>query len=215
MHNFAGFTALKSIASTLFQFVRQIHVAIGIPLQWYWCVSQGIAWRRGWKLSGRPCFRIRGPGTRIIIGKRFSARSNSTGNAIGVFQPVMITAWGKDARVEIGDDVRISGCSITAEQHIKIGNRVMIGSGVLIMDTDAHPLAPNARQKNEAPKTAPVFIEDDVFIGTRAIILKGVRIGSGAVIAAGAVVTKDVPKGCIVIGNPSIIIGKVPVDIAK
>jgi acetyltransferase-like isoleucine patch superfamily enzyme len=174
-----------------------------------------MQWQRDWKFSGRPCFRMRGSGAGIIIGKRFSARSKSTGNAIGVFQPVIITAWGKNAHVEIGDDVRISGCSITAEKFVKIGNRVMIGSGVLIMDTDAHALDPEARQRNEAPKMAPVFIEDDVFVGTRAIILKGVRIGSGAVIAAGAVVTKDVPKGSIVGGNPAIVIGKVPVNIAK
>jgi len=122
----------------------------------------------------------------------------------------MITAWGKNAIVEIGDDVRISGCSITAEKHIKIGNRVMIGSGVLIMDTDAHPLDAEERQKNFAPKTAPVVIEDEVFIGTRAIILKGVRIGQGAVIAAGAVVTKDVPHGSIAAGNPAKILGTIP-----
>lgn len=178
-----------------------------------WCAFQGVAWQSGWKFSGLPRFRLRGSRARILIGKRFSARSKSRGNAIGVFQPVLITAWGQDALVEIGDDVRISGCSITAEQHIKIGNRVMIGSGVLIMDTDAHPLDAEARRKNSAPKTAPILIEDDVFIGTRAIILKGVRIGQGAVVAAGAVVARDVPQGNIVGGNPAKIIGAVGIKV--
>ena len=185
---------------------------LAVPVYWCWCALQGVAWQGGWKLSGRPRFRIRGSGAKILIGKRFLARSKSAGNAIGVFQPVMITAWGRNALVEIGDDVAVSGCSVTAESHVKIGNRVMIGSGVLIMDTDAHPLAPEARQKNEPPKTDPVIIEDDVFIGTRAIVLKGVRIGQGAVIAAGAVVTKDVAPATIVGGNPAKVIGKVPVN---
>ena len=53
----------------------------------------------------------------------------------------------------------------------------------------------------------PVFIEDDVFIGARAMVLKGVRIGKGAVVGAGAVVTKDVPPNAIVAGNPARVVG--------
>jgi len=79
----------------------------------------------------------------------------------------------------------------------------LLGSGVLITDNDAHPIEPEDR--NDASKTliAPVVIEDLVFVGARAIILKGVRIGYGSVVAAGSVVSRDVPARTVVAGNPA------------
>jgi len=182
-----------------------------LPLGWYWCTFQRVKWRYGWRLYGRPRFRVRGANARIKIGERLVARSRSDGNCIGVFQPVIITAWGRNAQVEIGDDAAISGCSITAEERVTIGNRVMIGAGSLILDSDAHPLDPWERFKGGRACTAPIVIEDDVFVGARAIVLKGVHIGKGAVIAAGAVVVKNVPAYTIVGGNPARPIGQVPV----
>jgi acetyltransferase-like isoleucine patch superfamily enzyme len=182
---------------------------LGAPLDWYWCASQGVHWSAGWRLHGRPTFRVCGADAKIIIGKGFSAHSVSRRNAIGVFQPTIISAWGDNALVELGEDVGVSGCSITAEEHVKIGDRVMIGSGALILDSDAHPLDPILRRKHARAKTAPIIVGDDVFIGARAIFLKGVNIGRGAVIAAGSVVVKDVPAGVIVGGNPAKPIGKV------
>jgi acetyltransferase-like isoleucine patch superfamily enzyme len=178
------------------------------PVYWFWCVTQGVKLRSGWHLSGRPQFRVQGRGARISIGNRFTARSKSDGNSIGVFQPVIITAWCDNAVIEIGDEVGMSGCSITAEERISIGNRVSIGAGVLIMDTDAHSMVLGER-KSGLGLTAPVIIEDDVFIGARAIILKGVRIGRGSIVGAGAVVVKDVLSLTIVGGNPAKPIGTV------
>jgi acetyltransferase-like isoleucine patch superfamily enzyme len=111
--------------------------------------------------------------------------------------------------VIIGDDVGMSGCSITAENQIKIGNRVLVGAGALIIDSDAHPLSPEDRATRQSARTAPIEIQDDVFIGARAIILKGVRIGYGAVVGAGAVVAKNVPARAIVAGNPARVVGTV------
>jgi acetyltransferase-like isoleucine patch superfamily enzyme len=178
------------------------------PINWFWCAMSGVDWHWGWQLKGFPKFRARNGG-RIRIGKRFAAHSRSKGNSIGVFQPVIITAWGRLAEVIIGDDVGLSGCSITAENSIKIGSRVLVGAGVLIIDTDAHPLSPEERLANIPASTAPIEIGDDVFIGARAIILKGVTIGNGAVIGAGAVVVKDVSERTIVVGNPARVVGKV------
>ena len=183
-----------------------------VPLHWYWCASQGVRWRYGWHLYGRPRFRVRGPNSSIRIGERFTARSCSHGNSIGVFQPVIITTWRRNAHVDIGDDVGMSGCSITAEERIAIGHRVMIGAGALILDSDAHPLDPWERFTGILGRTAPVVIADDVFVGARAIILKGVHIAKGAIVAAGAVVTKDVAAYTIVGGNPARPIGHVPVN---
>ena len=177
------------------------------PVDCLWCAGAGVRWHWGWKLSGFP--RLRTRGGRIQIGRRFSAHSRSHGNSIGVFQPVIITAWGRNSEVIIGDDVGLSGCCITAENRITIGNRVLVGSGALIIDTDAHPLSPEKRAAKLPARTSPVMIGDDVFIGARAIVLKGVKIGPGAVVGAGAVVVNDVPARAIVAGNPARIVGKV------
>jgi acetyltransferase-like isoleucine patch superfamily enzyme len=123
-------------------------------------------------------------------------------NSLGVFQPVILKTVRPGAILEIGDDVGISGASISASESIRIGNRVLIGSGALITDSDAHALAASERFYGSNTRTAPVVIEDEVFIGARTIILKGVRIGKGSVIGAGSVVARDVPAGVIAGGNP-------------
>lgn len=144
-----------------------------------------------------------------MIGERFSALSKSKGNPIGVFQPVILTAWGPGSVIQIGDDVGVSGCSITALHRVTIGNRVLIGAGALILDSDVHPLHPADRLREALPRISHVEIADDVFIGARAIILKGVRIGQGAVIGAGSVVTSDVSAFMIAAGNPARIVAEV------
>ena len=205
LRRFPGYATMRGV----YRCWLRVRYWVAAPVAWYWCASQGVRWQAGWRLHGRPTFRVCGSGARVSIGKGFSAHSISRGNAIGVSQPTIISAWGDNALVELGDDVGVSGCSITAEQYVKIGNRVMIGSGALILDSDAHPLDPDMRRMHARAKTAPIVIEDDVFVGARAIILKGVNIGKGAVIAAGSVVVKDVPAGVIVGGNPAKQIGTV------
>ena len=99
----------------------------------------------------------------------------------------------------------ISGSTLNASTSITIGNNVLIGSGCLITDTDSHPLNWQERKEQQNDKTAcaPIVIEDDVFIGARSIVLKGVTIGKGAVIGAGSVVSRDVPDFSVVCGNPA------------
>lgn len=177
------------------------------PFDWLWCTVSGVRWRWGWVLCGYP--RFRAAGGRIRIGERLTARSRSRGNAIGVFQPVILTAWGAGSEIILGDDVGLSGCSIVAQRRIEIGSRVLVGAGALIIDTDAHPLSPEGRKGRLPANAAPIAIGDDVFIGARAIILKGVTIGAGCVVGAGAVVTRDVPSRSIVAGNPARKVGTV------
>lgn len=190
--------------------MRRIGYVAAVPMKWFWCASQGVRWRYGWNLRGKPLFRPYGRDATIVIGARFTAHSKSSGNSIGVSQPVIITAWGDGSSVRIGEDCGLSGCSITALERITLGNRVLVGSGALIIDTDAHALAPEDRARDASPVVEPVTIEDDVFIGARAVVLKGVTIGQGAVIGAAAVVTNDVPPRAVVAGNPSRVVGHVP-----
>ena len=118
--------------------------------------------------------------------------------------------------IEIGDHCFISSAIIAATEKIIIGNYVYIAGGVTIVDTDFHPIDPALRMrdtiavstigdKTRRPQfdSAPVIIEDDVWIGYNATILKGVTIGKGSVIHPGSVVTKNVPDGSVVSGNPA------------
>lgn len=86
---------------------------------------------------------------------------------------------------------------IVVEEDVSIGRDCKIAWDVIIMDSDLHPL------NSETVKHDPVTIEDNVWIGCRSIILKGITIGKGAIIAAGSVVTKDVPPYTIYGGSPA------------
>jgi acetyltransferase-like isoleucine patch superfamily enzyme len=94
---------------------------------------------------------------------------------------------------------------------VEIGERVLIGADVLIFDTDFHNLEPERRHAppDWARISKRVVIEDDVFIGARSIVMKGVSIGKGAIIGAGSVVTADVPPFMIAAGSPARILGSI------
>ncbi len=107
--------------------------------------------------------------------------------------------------LEIGDNVFINyGCSIASSNHVKIGNDCLIGSHVMIMDCDFH----RVEDKSWDTTGVPIILEDRVWLGNRAIVLKGVRIGHDSVVAAGSVVTKDVPPRTLVAGMPARVIRK-------
>lgn len=129
---------------------------------------------------------------------------------------------GEKGRMTVGDYCYFTNAVLLCELEIRIGNYVVIGWNTTIADTDFHPLAPaeriadamacsplgKGRPRPEILKK-PVIIEDDVWIGPNATILKGVRIGSGAWIEAGSLVTRDVPPRTRIMGNPAQIIGEV------
>lgn len=114
-------------------------------------------------------------------------------------------------RCDYGCNIRIGNafycnfdCLFLDSAPIEIGDHVMLGPGVHIY-TPCHPLQRDDR-KSGAEYAKPVVIGNDVWIGGRAVICPGVTIGDGAVVGAGAVVTKDVPKDCVVAGNPAVVI---------
>lgn len=110
------------------------------------------------------------------------------------------------ALLEIGHHSGLSQFVIDCNEHIKIGNYVNIGAGCLIMDSNFHNTDWNVRRNREldhcSARTAPIIIGDDVFVGARSIICKGVTIGARSIIAAGSVVVNDIPADCIAGGNP-------------
>jgi len=114
-----------------------------------------------------------------------------------------IEARTPETTVNIGKGTRLNNsCTIIAEgANIDIGKDCLIGQEVNIFSSDFHGLRDRSK-----PSKAPVTIGDNVFIGTRSMILKGVTIGSNSTIAAGAVVTKDVPQDTVAAGNPAKVI---------
>lgn len=113
----------------------------------------------------------------------------------------------KTPRLSIGNATFIGhNCAFTVGRRIMIGNHVLIAGGVRISDLDGHPIDPIDRRDGlTTPSNCvkEVVIGDDVWIGHGAMIMKGVRIGDRAIIAARSVVTKDVPPDTIVAGNPA------------
>ena len=107
----------------------------------------------------------------------------------------------------IGDNVGMTQVSITCKNSITIGSNVKIGAGTMIFDTNFHSTDYRTRRDHNedlrSATCAPVVIKDDVFIGTRCIINKGVVIGERTIIAAGSVVVKSIPSDCIAGGNPA------------
>lgn len=119
---------------------------------------------------------------------------------------VRLQARSAQSIIEIGADTAFSNnVQVVAVARITIGPRCLIGDGVLIMDSDAHELSAEGRHAKPA-LAAPVLIEENVLIGSRVIILKGVTIGRDSVIGAGSVVARSIPPGVIAAGNPAKVI---------
>ena len=139
-------------------------------------------------LRGRP--HVVNEGT-IVVGERVRLVSTVA---------TLELATLRGGRLEIGNNVFINyGTSIVASRLVSIGDDCLIGTHVMVMDTDFH------RVEDKAWDTTgyPVIIEERVWLGNRSIILKGVRVGHDAVVAAGSVVTRDVPPQTVVAGSPA------------
>jgi acetyltransferase-like isoleucine patch superfamily enzyme len=142
----------------------------------------------------------------ICLGSRITLCSDSAHTALGVARPVILRTLLPGARLTIGDDCGLSGTVICAAQSITIGRRCLFGADVMVVDTDFHPVAPAQGRRNaplERAARAAVVVGDDVFIGARSIILKGVTIGAGAVVGAGSVVVSDIPSNAVAAGSPA------------
>lgn len=150
-------------------------------------------------------------GGECTIGNNFSMNNGINGNPIGCYERCTIII-DKGANLFIGENVGISQTAIVAHDNITIGNNVKIGGGTCIYTSDFHSLDYEIRKTKldiRNRKTAPIKIGDDVFIGAKCIILKGVTIGNKSIIGAGSVVTKNIPDSEIWAGNPAKFIRKI------
>jgi acetyltransferase-like isoleucine patch superfamily enzyme len=131
-------------------------------------------------------------------------------------------AIGEEGSIEIGESCYFTNAVLLCELALRIGSYVVVGWNTTIADTDFHPLEPALRVA-DAVACSPlgrgrprppiarraVVIEDDVWIGPNATILKGVTIGAGSFVEPGALVTRDVPPRSRVTGNPATVVGSV------
>jgi acetyltransferase-like isoleucine patch superfamily enzyme len=140
------------------------------------------------RLQGR--IQISGRGE-VVIGVGVSLN--------GTVVPIELVTY-TSGLIEIGDRTFINyGSSIAARASVKIGSYCHLGHYIFVMDNDQHDVV----RHMELPRSDPVIIEDHVWIGSKAIVLPGVRIGTRAVIGAGSIVTKDIPPRCVAAGNPA------------
>lgn len=152
---------------------------------------------------GRPAIYV-APGSTFELGDGVVFSSATRANLLGCFQPCVLRTLASGARLVIANNVGMSATVICAGKEITIGEGTILGSGAMILDNDFHAPEGDFGWRNECVANArPVRIGRGVFIGARAIILKGVTIGDRAVIGAGAVVAKDVPAGATAAGNPA------------
>lgn len=134
----------------------------------------------------RPTLLSVGSGAKLTVRGAFSVFDNSR---IYVRQK---------AHLILGSGYVSSDAVIICTERIEIGQGAHIADGVVIRDSDDHEII-----RNGYVRTLPIHIGNHVWIGHGVTILKGVTIGDGAIIGAGSVVTKNVPAGCIAVGNPA------------
>lgn len=153
--------------------------------------------------GGTPILQIHG--TIICSHKPIVFVNNANSSTLGINKRCKLLVY-KDARLIFNGKVGMSNTVIVATKRVEIGDNVMIGGGVTIVDCDFHSNSYNdwfteKDEKNMISK--PVYIGNNVFIGMHSIILKGVHIGNGSVVGAGSVVTRDIPDNQIWAGNPA------------
>lgn len=168
--------------------------------------SYGAVLGKNIQIPGKVHWLIRGG--KVCIGDNFYFSSGDAVNPIGSnLQGSIYVESG--ASLTVGNNVGMSSTRMWIHDSVKIGDDVKIGGCVLMTDTDAHPMDYMVRRSsNDETKSAPIVIEDDVWIGAHCIILKGVTIGARSIIGAGSVVTKSIPADCVAAGNPCKVIRK-------
>lgn len=153
-------------------------------------------------------------GSILQIGTNCSIKSSFLSNLIGLYQRTIIITRTQEAKIEIGNNVGISGATIYAREGIFIGDNTLIGANTKILDNDFHPIEVEARNRDdkEMIRSKKINIGKDCFIGCNALILKGTIIGDGSVVGAGSVVSGKFPSGVIIAGNPARIIRGVNIE---
>jgi acetyltransferase-like isoleucine patch superfamily enzyme len=179
-----------------------------LEARWWWAYGKqrgNAEWRlRGAKRVGAQPTILGNPtvdATDLEVGDHFKIWSG--------YRKTLISGWG---RIRIGDRVFInSGVVLMSVLEVTIGDDVAIANEAYLMDSDSHGV------EGRPVKNAPIRIGNGTWVGARAIILPGVTVGSRCLVAAGAVVSKDVPDDTLVAGNPARVVRELlyPVGVTR
>ena len=164
-----------------------------------WLRLHGVQMGEKCWVHGLPVVRLK-RGSSVRIGSRVTLSTISRFNPLAPSARCGFVTNTARAKIVIGDGAGISNSTLSCHESISIGENSLIGAECLIMDSDFHTLP---LTETGQVHCAPVVIGNNVFVGARSIILKGVTIGDGAVIGAGSVVAKDVPAHTLAAGNPA------------
>lgn len=191
---------LSVLLQKILNFPTAIRIKLSLVFNNFYFRIKGIEVGRNARVFGKVS--VIGPG-KITLGNNFMMTNGEHINPISTNLQGAFFTDSPNAKIKIGDNVGMSSTRIWIHDSLTIGNNVKIGGGVLLIDTDCHPINYIIRRaSNEGTKSSPIIIEDDVWIGAQSIVLKGVTIGAHSIIGAGSVVTKDIPADCIAGGNP-------------
>lgn len=167
---------------------------------------KGCSIGRDVRFQGRPLISV-ARDSRLVLGDGVRIHSTLRSNPLACFQPSVLRTLCPQAELVLESHVGISAAVLCAATSIHVGEGTIMGSGAMILDTDFHhPVEPWNWGTEPARGARPVRIGRGVFIGARAIILKGVTIGDRVIIGAGAVVTRDIPARHLAFGNPAQVI---------
>ncbi|MBQ7066135.1 MAG: acyltransferase [Lachnospiraceae bacterium] len=206
---------LQKDMSIIFQKIRQERMSVNMlreianQIRVRLCRIQFITKNILYGENFSPMGRINLRGSNIVIGNNVIIRSGMKFNAVGAETPTTLVVHGKGSIV-IGNNVGISNSIFISNNEIILEDNVMIGGGCKLFDNDFHSI--NFQERMEVPdvhvKSLPITIKNGAFIGAYSIILKGVTVGERSIVAAGSVVSKDIPPNEIWGGAPAKFIRK-------
>lgn len=180
-----------------------------VPTECYWGLRarfqfliRGVKWPQNLQVRGKLGLSSGGV---VKIGQNVRIVNDSRFNRAGINHPTQLVA-APGAVLMIGDNVGISGASIYSVNSISIGNFALLGVNCHIYDHDFHPLNFLDRRNSGHCKSEPIVIEDDVWLCANVTVLKGITIGARSVIAAGSIVTSDIPSDSLAGGVPAKVI---------
>ncbi|MBS1774559.1 MAG: acyltransferase [Bacteroidetes bacterium] len=174
--------------------------------------GKALILKGGLKILGKqPVLKVPGS-SKVILGDKVVLNSDfKNSNTALTYRCTLVC--GYNASITIGDNTMLNGVAVTAYSKVTIGANCQIASNTIITDTDYHPVDPETRKRQvlgykydfDTVGKKEVNIGNNVWIGWGATILKGVTIGDNSIIAAGSVVTQDVPANVLVAGNPAVV----------
>lgn len=213
--------ALYQLADRARRFEIPAPRAVYDPLRAAWLSARSARAAVERVLLFQPMLRARaescGPGLRLDLGLpylygdlRLHLGAHCKINGRSAFAAA---SAGLTPTLTVGDHTNIGfGVVISVADRITLGSHVRVADGCYLSDHPGHPLDPEARRSGAPPppeRIKPITLEDDVWLGTRVVVLPGVRIGRGTVIGAHSVVTRDIPPMCVAAGAPARVIRRI------